>query len=138
MSTRINLIDANPILRESMSDASVLKDYKSILDDLMLAIFPPAIGEDHLMAALRPFSFDYFYATEPFHKLIDKIGSFEELVKAMGIEEMGKKKTLAAYASIFQQLYGQDIHSVQDYVMLILEMVWKDIIKFYSIRNFAK
>ncbi|HHP7240901.1 MAG TPA: GAF domain-containing protein [Cyclobacteriaceae bacterium] len=117
----INLVDANPILRESMTDASVLKDYKSILDDLMLAIFPPATGEDHLMAALRPFSFDYFYATKPFHKLIDKIGSFEELVKAMGTEEMGKKKTLAAYASIFQQLYGQDIHSVQDMVLRLVD-----------------
>lgn len=63
-------VDEAPELRESISDVSVIAKNKDLIEKLMSIVFPPAVRDSHIAAAVVPFTTNAFFATSRFRWLM--------------------------------------------------------------------
>ena len=63
-------IDAAKSLHQPITDVKELTKHKELLGFLMSAIFPPAVIDTKIMAALESFSMNAFYATPGFQRVV--------------------------------------------------------------------
>ncbi len=99
-------VNAIPELREPIEDRKIIEKNINTIQWLMSAVLPSAMIHDQLVAVVPPFKMDFVYTTKSFDNLMLEIGGIENMLAAVGKEEMSHKKTMAAYHSIMEQYYG--------------------------------
>src|SRR5690606_30049206 len=65
-----------PELNNLIDDYSILDKYKDVIDLLMAVIYPSAQWNRQISASVVPFSFNFFYRTPLFDKILPKDGNF--------------------------------------------------------------
>jgi putative methionine-R-sulfoxide reductase with GAF domain len=98
-----------PELLAPLTDCSVIERHEDLLDLLMAAAFPPALGEHGYGAAMVPMQLHGFYATPPMERLLmtedwrlkGKINLDATMVAAM--------RRAYAYALVLHKVYGVDL-----------------------------
>src|SRR5262245_28687621 len=98
-----------PELAGIIEDVSVVGNHLELVDLMMSAMFPPALWEQELGAALFPFQLRAFYATSAFRRsLMNDDGT---LHGGVNLDEgrLGAAKLLLAYGLILERMYGIDL-----------------------------
>src|SRR5689334_2821603 len=98
-----------PELLEPLTDCSVTERHEDLLDLLMAAAFPPAVGEHTYGAALVPMQLHGFYATPPMERLLmtedwrlkGRINLEGPMVAAM--------RRAYAYGMVLHKVYGVEV-----------------------------
>ena len=62
-------LDESPELAEPIEDPAILNEHRDLLDLMMVAIFPPALWNQAIMAVSGPFDMSPFYTTPTFDRL---------------------------------------------------------------------
>ncbi|MFQ5570422.1 MAG: hypothetical protein ACE5G0_12145, partial [Rhodothermales bacterium] len=100
-------LDEIPALAEPITDPSLLEAHRDLLDLIMVAIFPPALWEETIMAVTAPFHMQPFYSTPTFDRLqiFDK-GCPDYLKRGDYTEEtFAQMRALYAGYWILEELY---------------------------------
>ncbi|MGH7500785.1 MAG: GAF domain-containing protein [Longimicrobiales bacterium] len=97
-------VDAAPELRGVIEDATVLEQHADLIETLLGAVFPPAVGDEMLGAALPPFTLKPFFLTQAFQETT----LFEQLVDGMDHYQLLRGRAIVAYHFLLANLYGQE------------------------------
>lgn len=109
MKTMGEEIDRAPELMGTITDFSVIERHRGLVDLLMAAVFPPALREQELGAALVPFDEQTFYATPTLaRKLTDTHGRLYGRVN-MDESSLMSYRILHAYNAILRRFYGIEL-----------------------------
>ncbi|NEM98131.1 GAF domain-containing protein [Pontibacter burrus] len=99
------LLRNNPALLQPVEDNSLIDDHISTIDILMEDIFPSALWENDLRAAVLPFHFDSFYATPRMEELqLLGGGNYPEKLN-LNPKTLLFRLTLQAYTIILEKYY---------------------------------
>jgi len=95
-----------PELNNLIVDPSILEKHKDIVDLLMAVIYPAAQWEKQISASVAPFSFNFFYRTPLFEKIIPEEAPFN--IEGVGLDAKAVflDKVINAYLLILAQLYN--------------------------------
>lgn len=106
----IDYIEKYPELAKPIEDPSILKQHKEFIDTVMMAVFPPGLQDDEMVAATQPYAMEVVHATKRFQdSLMTPSGSVKMDHANFSEEEMLFTKTLNAYSSILETIYGEKI-----------------------------
>lgn len=96
-------------LRNPIDDLGILKKHERLVGMMMSAIMPTAMLDSQLSAALIPFSFEGFYSTPGFRKILplDKIR--RDIVTNFKDNDMESAKIFRACVFILNKFYGTDV-----------------------------
>ncbi len=99
-----------PELNNLIEDVSILEKHKDIVDLLMAVIYPAASWDQQISGSVVPFSFNFFYRTPLFEKVIPKDGIFN--IEKIGLDPktVFKSKIISAYLIILDQLYNVKVN----------------------------
>ncbi len=104
-------LGAAPDLARPITDPSVLAAHRDLLDLMMVAVFPPALWQETIMAVTPPFEMRPFYTTPSF----DRLQLFErgcpELPDQVGFggEALSTARAMRAYYWILSEFYEVDL-----------------------------
>jgi len=95
-----------PELNKPVEDLSILEKHKDIIDLLMSVIYPATQRERQISASVAPFSFNFFYKSPAFEKILPKEETFK--IEKIGLDPKAifLDKVINAYLLILDQLYG--------------------------------
>ncbi len=120
---------------EIEAEAILLEDvekHREIIDLLMTLVIPPALAESAMSAAFAPFSFDQFYATQPFKDLVKLHGSIHGIARDVPVEEIAMHKTVSSYIEILKRFYGVNI-PLEKPIVLKAEHPGTGLINYYKL-----
>lgn len=100
---------AQPELGEAIEDRTLLHQHRTFVDLLMTAVFPPAMNDIELSAALVPFESRIFYATPVFYQLFGEEDALESGRVKLDVQAFMYNKILAGYLHILRTVYDEDI-----------------------------
>lgn len=98
-----------PWMRQAIHDVELLGQNAGVLDDLLSAVFPPALSESRYAGALAPFGSQAIYLTKAFRRLLFHENGKGVVRRPVDLETFAVFKTVNAYLPILQQLYGVDV-----------------------------
>ncbi len=104
-------LDETPELAQPIEDQALLDQHRDLLDLMMVAIFPPALWEESIMAVSGPFKMTPFYMTPAFkHLNIFERGCPEYMNKGDFTEEhFDQMRTLFAGHAILEKYHQVDM-----------------------------
>ena len=100
-------LDENPELAEPIKDSALLEKHRDLLDLMMVAIFPPALWQETIMAVSSPFNMQPFYTSPAFDQLqLFERGCPDYMKKEDYNEErLNEMRNLYAGYAILQEYY---------------------------------
>lgn len=100
---------AAPVLAGPVSDPAALAGHREALDLLMTSVFPPALRDREMAAALVPFEFRPFYFTPAFGRyLLQDDGALNGQINLdLGTYTYGR--IVSAYLHILRTIYGVEV-----------------------------
>ncbi|WP_347158437.1 GAF domain-containing protein [Pontibacter chitinilyticus] len=101
-----NLLRQKPELLQPIQDLKVIEDNIDTVDILMEDIFPGALWENDLRAAVLPFHFESFYATPRLDELKLLDGSSYASTLNLDQNTLLFRLTLSAYTLILEKFYN--------------------------------
>ncbi len=113
------LLRQKPELLEPISDSSIITRYIDTVDILMEDIFPSALWENDLKAAVLPFHFESFYATPRLTEL--KLlggGNYTEKLN-LDLKTLLFRLTLSAYTLILEKFYKANFRVDEPFIFTI-------------------
>ncbi len=114
-----NLLRQTPELAGPIEDLSIIDKHIDTVDILMEDIFPSAMWENELKAAVLPFHFDSFYATPKLEelKLLDN-GNFTEKLN-IDSKDLLFRQMLSAYTLILEKFYNANFIVDKPFIFVI-------------------
>jgi len=102
-------IEKHPHLKGVIEDPSILKNHQTLLNDMMLFVFPDAFLDQQLFAASTPFMSNVFYASSRFQKIIKIVDA--NIQGELNIDEKSFKlgKMVSVFSVIIQYFYDSKI-----------------------------
>jgi hypothetical protein len=94
-------VEATPELRGEITDKAVLRQHEDLVESLLSAIFPAAVADEMLGAAMPPFGFTPFYTTPAFRKA-ELLGPLAEQVLQ---PHLMRERAVVAYHYLLSRLY---------------------------------
>ncbi|MBL3654599.1 GAF domain-containing protein [Fulvivirga sediminis] len=113
------LINGAPELRQPIEDLSIVDKHKELVGLLMSVIFPPALIESEIAAAILPFSAEGFYATPRYAHLLPFGKVREDLEANIPKNDIAKGKIRMACLYILNKYYGTNFEIDQPIVISI-------------------
>ncbi|QCR24714.1 GAF domain-containing protein [Pontibacter sp. SGAir0037] len=101
-----SLLRQTPELTGPIEDFTVIEKHINTVDILMEDIFPNALWENDLMAAVLPFHFESFYATPKLEELRLLGGSNYSEKLNLDAKTLLFRQTLSAYTLILEKFYN--------------------------------
>ncbi|HSP88834.1 MAG TPA: GAF domain-containing protein [Ignavibacteriaceae bacterium] len=95
-----------PEFNNLIEDHTILEKHKDIVDLLMAVIYPAAQRDKQISASVAPFSFNTFYKTPLFEKLIPEKGPINIEKVGLDAKAVFLDKVINAYLIILEQLYN--------------------------------
>ncbi len=116
-------LDANPELAKPIKDPAILDAHRDLLDLMMVAIFPPALWEETIMAVSSPFNMQPFYMTPSFEQLkIFEQGCPDYMHKTEYNEErLTQMRSLYAGHWILQKHYNVEMPQKHPMIFMLSE-----------------
>ena len=116
-------LDANPELAQPITDPALLDEHRDVLDLMMVAIFPPALWDETIMAVSSPFNMQPFYMTPTFERLkIVEQGCPDYMSKDdYDLERLAQMRTLYASHWILQQHYNVEMPQKHPMIFMLPE-----------------
>ena len=105
----LSILDKNPELVTGIRSLEVFKTYKEEIDKIMAFLFPPALSQNEIKAALYPYSNEYFYVSKRFQKIIDETPSEVNEVLRRLYKDNESSIDLNPYAIILNTYYGFNV-----------------------------
>ncbi len=104
-------LDESPELAQPIEDQALLDHHRDLLDLIMVAIFPPALWNESIMAVSGPFNMTPFYRTPAFDRLkIFERGCPDFIEQADFTEEhFDEMRALYAGHAILEKYYQVDM-----------------------------
>jgi len=113
------LLRDTPDLVGAIQDMALLDKYTATIDILMEDIFPSALWENDLKAAVVPFHFDSFYATPKLEQLqLLKGNNFTEKLN-LDLKTLLFRLTLSAYTLILEKFYNANFHVDEPFIFTV-------------------
>lgn len=103
------MIDEAPELKEPVYDLKILDKHKKLMGLLMSAVFPPAMIESELSAAIVPFSFQGIFATPGYHKIMPFDHIREDVTVNFADDNLMAGKIMMACIFILNKFYGTNL-----------------------------
>lgn len=103
------MIDAAPELKQPIQNLEILDKHKKLVGLLMSAVFPPAMIESELSAAIVPFSFKGIFATPGYHKIMPFDHVREDLSVNFAGNNIMAGKIMMACVFILNKFYGTNL-----------------------------
>ncbi|GAB4330010.1 MAG: hypothetical protein OHK0038_04220 [Flammeovirgaceae bacterium] len=103
----VKKIDEIPEFKGVISDYSILKQHKELIELMIGGVFSNASCYDELRFATVPFKMDFFYATSSFENLWKNTDVSNFFSNKEAAEEMLQTKILHAYLSILTKYYNR-------------------------------
>jgi hypothetical protein len=114
-----DLLRNTPDLIGTISDTSIIEQQVDTVDILMEDIFPSALWENELMAAVVPFRFESFYATPKLEEL-QLLGSGDYSQKLnIDNKRLLFRLMLSAYTIILEKFYNANFHIDEPFIFTI-------------------
>jgi GAF domain len=99
-------VEQVPELLAPITDVSVIRRHRALVDVLMAGVFPPAFFDREFSAVLIPFMLKSFYATPPFERLLQaEDGSLRGRVN-LDPTMISAMRLFFAYALVLERIYG--------------------------------
>lgn len=98
-----------PELREPIEDLNVLNKHQELLGFLMSVVFPPALVDQDISAALVPFLFQGVYATPGYQRLLPLDRELQDVVANIPKNDMNAGKVMHACTMILEKFYDTQI-----------------------------
>ncbi len=95
-----------PELFGPITDWEVLDRHRSLVDDLMSLLFPPADWDSRAMAAIVPVTMRPFHVTPQFERLFLDVDSYVPLKSNVDQETFERGRAIRAYLFILEKFYG--------------------------------
>jgi hypothetical protein len=95
-----------PELNRSLSDFSGLEKHKDVIDMLMAVIYPATQWEKQISGSVSPFSFNFFYKTPAFERIIPRDPMINVEKIGLNAQDIFIDKVINAYLIILKQLYN--------------------------------
>ena len=102
------MINEAPELREPVEDLAVLEKHKILVGLLLSAVFPTAMLESDLSAAMVPFSFKNIYATPGYLDIMPTDEVSDNVSVNFADNNIRAAKVMMACVFILNKLYGTD------------------------------
>ncbi|MTI22903.1 GAF domain-containing protein [Fulvivirga sp. RKSG066] len=103
------LIDNAPELKKPIKDLKMLKEHEDLVGLLLSAVFPPAMIEKDLAAAMIPFQMEGFYATPGYREIIPEDKIRDDLKINLPGNDFRTGKIIHAGIEILNKFYGTKI-----------------------------
>ncbi|MFD2245865.1 GAF domain-containing protein [Pontibacter ruber] len=114
-----NLLRQKPELLEPTQDLSLIEKYIDTVDILMEDIFPSALWENDLRAAVIPYHFQSFYATPRLEELrLLRGGNLSEKLN-LDLKTLLFRLTLSAYTHILEKFYNANFTVDEPFIFTI-------------------
>ncbi len=116
-------LDENPELAQPIEDPAILEQHRDLLDLMMVALFPPALWDEAIMAVSSPFNMEPFYTSPAFDSLrIFERGCPNHMKKADYNEErLNEMRTLYAAYSVLQEYYKVEMPAKHPMVFMMTD-----------------
>jgi len=105
----LSILDRSPELVSGVHSLSVFDSYKKEVEEIMAFLFPPALTDNEIKAALFPYSNQYFYVSNRFKKIIEETESDVDSVLRMLYKDHDNSIDLNPYAIILNTYYGFNV-----------------------------
>ncbi|HEY4649792.1 MAG TPA: GAF domain-containing protein [Pontibacter sp.] len=113
------LLRQTPTLLQPVEDTALIEKHISTIDILMEDIFPSALWENDLRAAVLPFHFESFYATPRLEEL-QLLGGGNYTGKLnLDLKTLLFRLTLSAYTIILEKFYNANFEVEQPFIFTI-------------------
>jgi hypothetical protein len=99
-------INQIPELNKPIEDLSLIEKHKDIIDLLMTVIYPTTQWNKMIGSSVIPFTFDFFYRTPSFEKILPRTGIFGVEKFGMNPQAVFIDKLVNAYLLILEQQYN--------------------------------
>ncbi|WP_159022933.1 hypothetical protein [Formosa sp. L2A11] len=103
------ILEENPELVTGIRSLDVFNTYKEDVDKIMAFLFPPALGNNEIKAALFPYSNAHFYVSNRFEKIINETTSDVNDVLRKLYKDNENSIDLNPYAIILNTYYGFNV-----------------------------
>jgi hypothetical protein len=114
-----SLLRQTPELLKPIEDVTIIEKYINTVDILMEDIFPSALWENDLRAAVLPFHFESFYATPRLEEL-DLLGGGNYTQKLnLDLKMLLFRQTLSAYTLILEKFYNANFVVDEPFIFTI-------------------
>jgi hypothetical protein len=102
-------VESAPELRGPLTDPSVLDAHQSLVQALMVAMFPPASFEQDISGAIPPFQRQSFYHTPRFAEVL--LTPDKRVKQPLNIDAATMERHMVhmVYAQILEKLYGEEM-----------------------------
>ncbi|MHA6249369.1 GAF domain-containing protein [Pontibacter sp. CAU 1760] len=114
-----DLLRNTPELSSTIEDVSIIEKYMDTVDILMEDIFPSALWENELMAAVVPFHFKSFYATPKLEELQLLNGGNDTEKLNLELKTLLFRLTLSAYTLILDKFYNANFSIDEPFIFTI-------------------
>lgn len=114
-----DLLRSTPELIGTLEDVSIIEKYVDTVDILMEDIFPSALWENELMAAVVPFHFHSFYATPKLEELQLLDGGSHTEKLNLDLKTLLFRLTLSAYTLILEKFYNANFNIDEPFIFTI-------------------
>lgn len=112
----ISEIDRVPEIRGQISDLSLLKKHKHLVELIMSAVFSPATLKVDIKVAIAPFQVAPFFETAGYSAVRNLIDNNTEQIRLERLCEMDHFKVLVAYVMILQKFYNKQNLLREDFI----------------------
>ncbi|UII22414.1 GAF domain-containing protein [Fulvivirga ligni] len=114
-----DLLAEAPELREPIEDLSIIDKHHELIGLLMSVIFPPALIETEIAAAILPFNFEGVYATPNYQKLLPINSLRDDLTTNLPNNDIITGKITMACIYILNKFYGTNLQMDQPILVTI-------------------
>lgn len=102
-------LERAPELRGPIENLSILDAHRDLMEMLMTAVVPPALGEDSAVALNHPYALESFYSTPFFEQLeVFENGDFKHGTN-LSDQRFQWGKAVCAYNAILRKFYGNTV-----------------------------
>ncbi|WP_162052076.1 GAF domain-containing protein [Pontibacter pamirensis] len=114
-----DLLRNTPELAGPIDNPTIIEQYVDTVDILMEDVFPSALWEKELMAAVVPFRFESFYATPKLEelKLLEGDNYIEKL--NLDLKTLLFRLTLSAYTLILEKFYNANFNIDVPFIFIV-------------------
>lgn len=103
-------LDKAPELRGIIEDTSVLGKHETLVNNMMIFVFPTAFWEKQTFAASTPFMTDIFYASPKFRETIKFKDGIVQAELNIDMTSFSFGRTISAFALILDYFYGMNLN----------------------------
>ena len=104
----LKLFKDHPMLTTGISSLKDLKKEKSVIDELMVNLFPPALTDNEIKAAVLPYSNEIFYCSNRLKGISDNADTDSNIFNDL-FKDREDSFDLIAYAVILNKYYQYEV-----------------------------